>query len=250
MGLSIPFLPSRIRASALLHGSHADFVINAYLALQRQWPDEGGFAHYMHALGELGARRTDILREIANSPGSKQCGVIFVDDLSSEYEFQPEDHDSHRLIETSLTLRLARTATDVEQLRLAVSRLTAGELAQAVEGLVQAQLSHQAVLESRLNAMATPPDAGRLPAVPAAEADEPPASVSALKAEVAELRAEVERLHAYATVELKRQVADYVNALSSATQPQPAAPQALSARDVKRGRAHIHAVERTSRSGT
>jgi hypothetical protein len=278
MGLSIPFLPTRIRASALLHGSNADFVTNAYLALQRQWPDDGGFAHYVHALGELGAKRADILREIANSSNAKQCGVSFIDDLPPEYEFRPEDHDSNRLLETSLTLRLARTAADVEQLRLAVSRLTAGELSSAVEGLVQAQLMHQAVLESRLNALVggqpgessvqaegpeveavatvvPGPDSARQhlvvvqPAAPS-RAHESPSTVRALQAEVAELRAEVQRLHSYATVELKREVADYVNALSSATQkPQHAASQASSTRDVARGRPHIHAVGRQSRSG-
>jgi len=279
MGLSIPFLPTKIRASALLHGSNADFVTNAYLALQRQWPDDGGFAHYVHALGELGAKRADILREIANSSNAKQCGVSFIDDLPAEYEFRPEDHDSNRLLETSVTLRLARTAADVEQLRLAISRLTAGELSNAVEGLVQAQLMHQAVLESRLNALVgDPPAESRVPveepgveaassvvpsfegarqhlvvvqpAAAAKEANESPSTVRALQAEVAELRAEVQRLHSYATVELKREVADYVNALSSATQkPQHAASQAPTARDVARGRAHIHAVGRQSRSG-
>ena len=280
MGLSIPFLPSRIRASALLHGSNADFVTNAYLALQRQWPDDGGFAHYVHALGELGAKRADILREIANSSNAKQCGVSFIDDLPAEYEFRPEDHDSNRLLETSLTLRLARTAADVEQLRLAISRLTAGELAGAVEGLVQAQLMHQAVLESRLNTLAADqrgesraqvegPAVGAVsnvvpslegprqhlvvvpPPAAANEVHESPSTVRALQAEVAELRAEVQRLHSYATVELKREVADYVNALSSATQkPEHVAPQAQSKRDVARGRAHIHAVGRQSRGGT
>jgi hypothetical protein len=279
MGLSIPFLPTRIRASALLHGSNADFVTNAYLALQRQWPDDGGFAHYVHALGELGAKRADILREIANSSNAKQCGVSFIDDLPPEYEFRPEDHDSNRLLETSLTLRLARTAADVEQLRLAVSRLTAGELSSAVEGLVQAQLMHQAVLESRLNALVggqpgessvqaegpeveavatvvPGPEGARQhlvvvqpPAAPS-RAHDSPSTVRALQAEVAELRAEVQRLHSYATVELKREVADYVNALSSATQKsQHAASQASSTRDVARGRTHIHAVGRQSRSG-
>lgn len=275
MGLSIPFLPSRIRASALLHGSNADFVTNAYLALQRQWPDDGGFAHYVHALSELGAKRADILREIANSSNAKQCGVIFIDDLPAEYEFRPEDHDSNRLLETSLTLRLARTAADVEQLRLAISRLTAGELAGAVEGLVQAQLMHQAVLESRLNTLAADQRGEGLqteradvdavfevagarqhlvvvpPPASAKEAHESPSTVRALQAEVAELRAEVQRLHSYATVELKREVADYVNALSSATQkPEHVVPQVQSKRDVARGRAHIHAVGRQSRGGT
>lgn len=153
MGLAIPFLPEKVHASALMHGNHSDFVINAYLALQRQWPDEGGFAHYVYTL-ELGARRADVLREIAHSSNGQQCGVHFVDDLPPDHEFNPDAHDAHQLLETTVALRLARSAADVEQMRQAVARLTAGELAQAVQGLVQAQQAHQALLESRLNELA------------------------------------------------------------------------------------------------
>lgn len=220
MGLSIPLLPGSIRASSLLHGSDADFVTNAYLALQHQWPDDGGFAHYVYSLGQ-GARRVDILREIAQSPNARQCGVHFIDDLPPGYEYQPQDQDGHALLETSLTLRVARTAADVEHVRLAMSRLTADELATAVEGLVQAQLLHQAVLES--------------------QSRETSVSVSALQAEVTELRLEVQRLRAYTHVELKRQVADYVNALSTATDG--AVPLALPARDAARGRTNVRSID-------
>lgn len=276
MGLSIPFLPGRARASTLLHGSHADFVTNAYLALQRQWPDEGGFAHYMYALGQLGANRADVLREIANSPNARQCGVVFIDDLPPDHQFQPEDHDGFRLLETSLNLRLARLAADMEQMRLAVSRLTAEELAKAVEGMAQAQLVHQAVLESRLNSL-TRKDADQAPFEGAAgtevAADLPagawrhlaaqqmawllPAndgkdSVSALQAEVAELRQEVRRLRDYTTVELKREVADYVNALHAATGQGTSPAQARRAsREPARGRHdNVHSIQRQSRTGT
>jgi hypothetical protein len=211
MGLSIPFLPAEIRASSLLHGSNADFVTNAYLALQRQWPDEGGLAHYLYALGEMGARRADVLREIASSSNARQCGVSFIDDLPPEHDFRPEDHD----------LRLARTAADVEQLRQAVSRLTAAELATAVETLIQAQSAHQALLESRLNALAGPAGDGAT-------------EMAALRAEVQALRAEVGELRAYATVDLKREVADYVNALHAASEGNRMAPQVQPLREVSR----------------
>lgn len=238
MGLSIPFLPAQIRASSLLHGSNADFVTNAYLALQRQWPDDGGLAHYLYALGEMGARRADVLREIASSSNARQCGVNFIDDLPPEHEFRPEDHDGHRLLETSLTLRLARTAADVEQLRQAVSRLTADELATAVEALIQAQSAHQALLESRLNALTGPAGDGE-------------ATIAALRAEVDELRAEVRRLHAYATVDLKREVADYVNALSTASEANRMAPQVQPLREVSSGRrSNVRSIERSVRTGT
>jgi hypothetical protein len=238
MGLSIPFLPAEIRASSLLHGSNADFVTNAYLALQRQWPDDGGLAHYLYALGEMGARRADVLREIASSSNARQCGVSFIDDLPPEHEFRPEDHDRHRLLETSLTLRLARTVADVEQLRQALSRLTADELGTAVEALIQAQSAHQALLESRLNALVAP-------------AGDSATEMAALRAEVQALRAEVGRLHAYATVDLKREVADYVNALNTASEANQMAPQVQPLREVTRGsRSNVRSIERSVRTGT
>lgn len=274
MGLSIPLLPAKARASALLHGSYADFVTNAYLALQRQWPDEGGYAHYMYALGQLGARRADVLREIANSPNARQCGVVFIDDLPPDHEFQPEEHDRFGLLETSLNLRLARLAADMEQMRLAVGRLTAEELAKAVEGMAQAQLVHQAVLESRLNAMALP-DAEAVPADTDAAAESAvvtgawrhlaaqqmawlqPANdgqdaVGALQAELAELRQEVQRLRDYTTVGLKREVADYVNALHAATvqSAEPTPTRRASTRDSRSRHHNVHPIERASRTGT
>ena len=61
MSLAIPELPRSVRASMLLNGSNADFVINAYLALQRQWPDVGGYGHYLYVLGQPGQPPTEEL---------------------------------------------------------------------------------------------------------------------------------------------------------------------------------------------
>lgn len=267
MGLAFPELPKSICASALLHGSDADFVTNAYLALQRQWPDRGGFEHYMYVLAQPGSRRADVLREIAGSDNARRCGVQFVDDLPAEHEFRPEHHDSRRLAEMSLALRLSRTVADVAELRRSLSRLTADELAQAVQVIVEAQQAQQALLESRLNTLA----AGSPQAPAAAEAGHATAAgewdwrhlaqqqlqlqtqaqetqhaVQALAADIAELKHAFGQLHQYATVELKRQVADYVNALSTAQRshaapapsPRPAGPMA--ARLPARARARLH----------
>lgn len=241
MGLAFPELPKSVCASALLHGSDADFVTNAYLALQRQWPDRGGFEHYMYVLAQPGSRRADVLREIAASDNARRCGVQFIDDLPAEHEFRPEHHDSRRLAEMSLALRLSRTVADVAELRRSLSRLTADDLARAVEAIAQAQQTHHAVLESRISTLDAAlaaakheAPAGGAPDA-AAAADGAPwrhlaaqqmqlqaqlqqtqQAVGALGAELAELKHAFGHLHHYATVDLKRQVADYVNALAAA----------------------------------
>lgn len=255
MGLAIPDMPQSIRASALLHGSNADFVINAYLALQRQWPDAGGYHHYLFLLGQPQCSRALVLREIAASDNARRCGVEFIDDLPQQHEFKPEDHDRSRLAELSLALRLGRTVADLEQLKSSVARLATETLGDAVQALIHAQQAHQAVLESRVNtlamtrpghtAAAAPQDATTTDDSPrwqqlarrqiAIEGDlgELKQSVQAIHAELAELRAGFCHLHTYATQELKRQVADYVNALSQAQQaPVPARPPAPGRRPV------------------
>ncbi|MFZ5548851.1 MAG: hypothetical protein ACOZJX_09170 [Pseudomonadota bacterium] len=255
MGLAIPELPQSIRASALMHGSNADFVINAYLALQRQWPDAGGYHHYLFLLGQPQCSRASVLREIAASDNARRCGVEFIDDLPPHHQFRPEDHDRSRLAELSLALRVGRTVADLEQLKSAVGRLTGDRLAEAVQAIVLAQQAHQSLLESRLDSLA---DAQR--AAPAASAKEAGCegaetrrwqqlagrqimieselgevkqSLQAIAAELAELRAGFCHLHAYATQDLKRQVADYVNALSSVQQaPSPSKAPASGRRPV------------------
>lgn len=238
MSLAIPELPRGVRASTLLNGSDADFVTNAYLALQRQWPDVGGYGHYLFVLGQAGASRARVLREIAASENARRCGVGFIDDLPPDHEFRPEDNDRARLTELSLTLRLGRTVADLEQLRRSVGNLTAEKLAGAVEAVVQAQQAHHARLESRLNSLdagarhaqadVIPGDATASKDVAAwrhlvkrqivieGELEATRQLVGALNAELAELRSSFAQLHAFVTVELKRQVADYVNALTQA----------------------------------
>jgi hypothetical protein len=204
MGLAVPGLPVSIRASALLNGSDEDFVINAYLALQRQWPDIGGYDHYLFLLRQPGASRAAVLREIATSDNGRRCGVQFIDDLPPDHEFRPEDHDRARLAELSLALRVGRMAADMEQLKASLAQLTPQGLAVAVEAIVQAQQAHLALLESRIE------------------------EVRALAAELHGLKATFESLQAEApaSYQFKRQVADYVNALVSVQQALPATPHA------------------------
>ena len=58
----IPELPAFFRASELLHGENDGFIINAYLALQRHWPDNGGFFHYQDLLRRDPSHRPEVLR--------------------------------------------------------------------------------------------------------------------------------------------------------------------------------------------
>jgi len=238
MSLAFPEPPRSVRASTLLNGSNADFVTNAYLALQRQWPDVGGYAHYLFVLGQPGASRAAVLREIAASDNARRCDIEFIDDLPPDHEFRPEDNDRGRLTELSLSLRLGRTVADLEQLRRSVCNLTTEKLTGAVEAIVQAQQAHHAMLESRLNSVeagARPLQAPPHQALPQQEALQEDGAAwrhlaqrqivvegelqatrqlaQSLGAELAELRGAFAELHSYATVELRRQVAEYVNAL-------------------------------------
>jgi hypothetical protein len=238
MSIAVPELPRRVQASSLLHGSNVDFVINAYLALQRQWPDSGGYAHYVFMLGQPGASRAAVLREIAASDNARRCGVEFVDDLPQDHHFHPEDHDRGHFTQLSLSLRVARTAADLEQLRQSLSSLTTERLAAGVEVIAQRQQAHQAVLESRLRTLedavaerdtSAAPSPGpastegsswvhlaRRQMAVEAELGATRQAVQSLGQELAQLRHAMDQLHLYATVDLKRQVADYVNALTDA----------------------------------
>jgi hypothetical protein len=241
MSIAVPELPRRVQASSLLHGSDVDFVINAYLALQRQWPDSGGYAHYVFTLRQPGASRATVLREIAASDNARRCGVEFVDDLPQDHSFRPEDHDRGHFTQLSMSLRLARTAGDLEQLRQSLASLTTERLAAGVELIAQRQQAHQAVIESRLSTLESALERGtsadaspaNAPAEPSswvhlarrqmaveAELDATRQAVQSLAQELAQELAQVRRamdhLQLYATVELKRQVADYVNALTDA----------------------------------
>jgi hypothetical protein len=237
MSIAVPELPRRVQASALLHGSDVDFVINAYLALQRQWPDSGGYAHYVFTLSQPGASRATVLREIAASDNARRCGVEFVDDLPEDHSFRPEDHDRGHFTQLSMALRLARTAGDLEQLRQSLASLTTDRLATGVELIAQRQQANQAMIESRLSTLesalgrgmsadASPASApaeasswvhlARRQMAVEAELDATRQAVQCLAQEMAQVRRAMDHLHLYATVDLKRQVADYVNALTEA----------------------------------
>lgn len=281
---AVPEAPPTVRASDLIFGSDADFIFNAYLALQRQWPDHGGFAHYKYLLHKQPGARAAVLREISSSAMAKHRGSSFVDDLPPDHVYKPEQHDPKRFQEISTALRVSQTIIDVDRLNQAVSKMTLDGLSGAVEAIVQAQQVNQAALESQLNTLgasvqALEAQSAEAPA-PGVAANAPTwlphewqrlaqrqaqhelalqetrEAMQALRAELAEVHETVKALRHYTNVELKRQVADYVTAFTSATLPPPASapaappapplpaadkPAAASALAAKTSRARRHA---------
>jgi hypothetical protein len=253
---AVPEAPLTLRASDLIFGSDADFVFNAYLALQRQWPDHGGFAHYKFLLHKQPGARAAVLREIAASAMAKHRGASFVDDLPPDHVYKPEQHNAQRFQEISTALRVNQTIVDVDRLNQALSKMTLDGLSGAVEAIVRAQQVNQAALESQLNTLGTSVHAleAHATATPAADAaaNAPTwlqhewqrlsqrqaeqelalkgtqETLEALRSELGDVRDAVKDLRLYTNVELKRQVADYVTAFNSATlappAPAPAAP--------------------------
>lgn len=149
--------PAAVRASELLAGTAADFVINAYLALQHQWPDRSGFDHYLRLLGQRPQARAEVLRAIAASPNAVALGVRFDDDLP------PEHHHDEALpsaaVELGTQLRLARAVADVATLQHSAGQLLPQAVHEAVQAIADAQLTRLDLLESRLAELAERLDA-------------------------------------------------------------------------------------------
>ncbi|MCA0177114.1 MAG: DUF4214 domain-containing protein [Proteobacteria bacterium] len=190
--------PAAVRASELLAGSAADFVINAYLALQHQWPDRGGFDHYLRVLGQRPQARAEVLRAIAASPNAVALGVRFEDDLPPEHRHD-ESAPPTAAGELGTRLRLARAVADIATLQHSAGQLLPQAVHEAVQAIADAQLTRLGLLESRLAelterldaAMAPPPADRRRPARRPRDWRQLRARQLALEAEVIELRAQL-----------------------------------------------------------
>ncbi len=246
----LPGLPSHVRASDLIHGNDADFVINAYIALQHHWPDSGGYAHYLYYLGQRPGERLQVLIEIAASKVARRLGTKLIPDLPEDFVFGPDKNDPARLREAMLSLRLTQAVLDAQAMRQIASTLTVDALSVALETVVQSQQADLAVIESRTNDLAATVRAleqqlrqGATGAQrePATEAGEHSAGaelqrlarrvdtleqrqatrqeVDALRVDVSSLKSALAELHRYATVDVKREVAEFFNVLSSAARP-------------------------------
>lgn len=204
----LPNLPRSHRLSDLLGGDNHGFLVNAYLALQRQWPDRGGYDHYLYVLSTGQMQRPDVLREIASSPVARRQGTELIDDLES-VEPQPDSSD-RRYLQQCVNLRLPylaqavnalRDSKHAEQLKAEVARLL--QRVEEQDRQIAAMRRELRNLSARLAAtgVATPTTAS---------------VQSNLATEVEQLKATVGPLHHFATVDLKRMLADYVNALLAA----------------------------------
>lgn len=251
----IPELPAFFRASELLHGDNDGFIINAYLALQRHWPDNGGFFHYQDLLRRDPSQRPEVLRTLAGSETAQHVGARFEDDLPAGYAYDPACESTEparaQYEATSLKLRLAQVVHDSRSLREALAGMTLDTMSEVVQTLVSQSRDTVAMLESRLNTVEGEAEALRQVAL--APAQPPAVELAWMRQELArmnsrvmsleqqvreqaarptwpaeefsELRDGFKSLHWFTTVDLKRLVADYViayvDARASATEDIP-----------------------------
>jgi len=264
-------LPERVKRftlSELLHGDINGFIINAYLAIQHQWPDEGGFRHYHYLLVTQPEARPRVLRELALSTSAKRIGTELEDDLPPDLPYDPANNDLSTYLRVTQKLQLLHVIHDARDLREAVSRITLEGISEAVQLVVETAMASLAQMDSRIAqaeadvaalrqvvtgaAIGESPEARVAPAALAGgddperawlrhevlrlgrrlhmleqqggvvspagapDAAAPQASVpqiGRLEGDLADLRNVLMPLHQFTTVDLKRHLADYVNAL-------------------------------------
>lgn len=224
----LPTLPQTVRASELLEGDDEGFVINAYLALQRQWPDAGGFAHYHWLLSQRPQARLEVLREIARSASAQRTGVVFEDDFPPDQTVAPRATDPVqarlRYLNACERLRVPQLARQSLELQALLSGVSLEGIGEAVRTVIETSMAQLAQLESRLNRLQS--DLADLRARldgPAALPTDLPAEGSSawMQRELLRLAQRVQALEqgrvgdlpGRTPEELKRELADYVSAM-------------------------------------
>lgn len=223
-----PSTPSRVVASELLHGDDEGFIVNAYLALQRQWPDPGGYAHYHYLLSQQPGQRARVLRELAASETAGWIGVRMEDDLPADHVYRADDWPAeqrealYRL--ASQRWRLQQLVQESRETRDLLSRVTLEGIGAAVQTLVESCQSQMGQLESRLATLQAEMQSLReqvqampVPATPPLP-DWTRDELLRLARRQQALEQRVERLPEDSLLpavggELKRQLADYITAL-------------------------------------
>ena len=133
-----------IEAADLLLGEDHDFVVNAYLAILRRWPDEGGYRHYLHLVTNRPERRIEVLRAMAGSEEAKRAGARIA--------FGAEPGDPQRALATMLDIRTGLLHAETLRLRAALEELGGvggPEIAGLGAGLMELR---DAELRSEINA--------------------------------------------------------------------------------------------------
>ncbi|TCH98966.1 hypothetical protein EJV46_10460 [Roseococcus sp. SYP-B2431] len=147
-----------ITAGELLHGSDADFVVNAYLAALGRWPEEGGFEHHLASIAGRPDLRLETLGRILRSEEGKLKALP----LSLDATPVPPD----QALAAQLRLR-----TEALRAEMAALRETAGttSAAPALAGEVAALGADLAALRSEMRERLAALEAliaGRIPPAP------------------------------------------------------------------------------------
>lgn len=209
----LPSLPRSYKVSELLSGDSSGFIINAYLALQRQWPDKGGYQHYLYVLSVHPEQRPTVLQEIAASPAARRHGIELIDDLQ---EAEPPAGDAEQqYIRQCVNLRIPHLAHAIDELNAQDAVAGVNEEVTRLQQRIDEQGKEIANLRRELRNMAARLGIGTVTLV-ANPVSQEGAAPAFLVNEVEQLKATVEPLHHFATVELKRLIADYTNALITA----------------------------------
>lgn len=147
-----------ITAGELLHGSDADFVVNAYLAALGRWPDEAGFEHHLALIAGQPGRRLEALRRIHGSEEGRLKA------LPLSLDPTPVPHE--RALSAQLRLRTDALRAEMAALREAAAT---GSVAPALASEVSALGADLAALRSEMRERLAALEgliAGRIPPAP------------------------------------------------------------------------------------
>lgn len=147
-----------ITLGELLHGSDADFVVNAYLAALGRWPDEAGFDHHLASIAGQPTRRLEALHRILGSEeGRLKARPVSLDATS----VPPE-----QALTAQLRLRTDALRSEMAALREATAT---GSVAPAMASEVAALGADLAALRSEMRERLAGLEAliaGRIPPAP------------------------------------------------------------------------------------
>ena len=102
----------------LLMGEDHDFVVNAYIALLRRWPDDAGYHHYLGIIHNRPERRAEVLRALAESEEAQRAGTAIAIPPGPLVPSDPR-----QALATALDLRTSFLRAEIQRLRESVELL-------------------------------------------------------------------------------------------------------------------------------